>query len=52
MKRLELNERTKEAPGESVVIQDEVESMVGGIPEFTAAELQNHYEEVFLLVEA
>lgn len=41
MKRLELNERTKEVPEESVVIQDEVESMVGGIPEFTAAELQN-----------
>lgn len=41
MKRLELNERTKEVPGESVVVQDEVESMVGGIPEFTAAELQN-----------
>ena len=38
---MELNGRTKEVPNSNIVFQDEAESIVEGIPDFTAAELQN-----------
>ena len=41
LKRMELNVRTKEVSDTNIVFQDEAESIVGGIPEFTAAELEN-----------
>lgn len=44
LRRIEMNERTKEEPGQAhpgVRLQDDDSSIIGGIPDFSEAELDN-----------